>query len=183
MPEEPKRDIIKEIITHLNAIEEKINLLKESMEETNDLVTVNKLDIINLKNEIEKIKLSIPEVSPDTLAKLRELEKLSEKVGRLDKWKRMEKEIENLKVAMQKTGSASLNEITSALELLNQRLRKLESEAELKRHKEQHKRAIDRLKRRVETVEEKTARLIHCPGCGALVREDARFCSRCGKKI
>lgn len=42
------------------SLETKLTILQESISEATDLETVNKLDIINLKNEIEKIKMALP---------------------------------------------------------------------------------------------------------------------------
>ena len=181
VPEDSK-NIIKKLIAHLNALEGKINLLKEGIDETNDLVTVNKLDIINLKNEIEKIKLSIPEVSPDTLTKLREQEKLSGSTGQIEKWKRMEKDIEDLRNMIERGGPKNIAEITSAMELLNQRVRKLESAEALKKHTE-HTKAIEGLSKRVEAVEKKAEKIRHCPRCGSPAKLNAKFCSKCGKRL
>lgn len=48
-----------------NTIKEKIKMIQGTASELNDLQLINKLDIINLKNEIEKLKLSSQPLSPD----------------------------------------------------------------------------------------------------------------------
>ena len=68
-----KGSIIQEIITHLNNIEEKISALNEVVSESKDIQLVNKLDIVNLKNDIEKLKLSSSPISHDQVARLSEL--------------------------------------------------------------------------------------------------------------
>jgi len=68
--------IIQELITHVNALESKISSLEESISEANDLQTVNKLDIINMKNELDKIKMVFPSVSHEQIEKMQEISKL-----------------------------------------------------------------------------------------------------------
>ncbi|RLI98464.1 MAG: hypothetical protein DRO99_00675 [Candidatus Aenigmatarchaeota archaeon] len=189
LPEEPKKDIIKQLITHMNTVEDKINLVKDSIAETEDLIMVNKLDIINLKNQIEKLKLSTPEVSPETLNKLRSIEEVADKL-QIDKWKNMEKDIEGIKSYLKKTGGRDMDDVTASLQLMDQRLKKLESgsvtksdhKVVIKKH-DNHEKAISDLHKRVKEVEKKTEHLKKCPSCGNLVKMDAKFCNRCGKKV
>jgi ribosomal protein L40E len=51
------KKLLSNIIDYLNKIEERIKTLEINLSEMKDLELVNKLDIINLKNEIEQIKL------------------------------------------------------------------------------------------------------------------------------
>ena len=185
MPEEPDKNIIKEIITHLNTLEEKLKTLNDGIKEAEDLVTVNKLDIINLKNEIEKIKLSIPEVSLDTLNKLKELEKITASTEQIEKWKRLEKDVGTIKTRMEEKEGGRMDDVIAGLEIMNQRVMKLESDIsdiKTKKHKE-HAEAIGKLSDKVKTIEKTTSRITHCPGCGGIVTEKAKFCSKCGKKL
>lgn len=55
---ESKSPIISELITHINQLESTISSLKETINDINDLQLVNKLDIINIRNEIEKLRMS-----------------------------------------------------------------------------------------------------------------------------
>jgi predicted RNA-binding Zn-ribbon protein involved in translation (DUF1610 family) len=75
-----------------------------------------------------------------------------------------------------------MNEVTSALELINQRVRKLEAEASAEKHAE-HREAIKDLHDRVNTVEKKAEMTRHCPGCGEVVGRGSKFCRKCGKKL
>jgi chromosome segregation ATPase len=182
MPEETDKNIIKEIITHLNTLEKKINLLNENITETEDLVTVNKLDIVNLKNAIEKMKISMPEVSQDTINRLKELESVTENIGQIGRLKNMENEIESLKSAIRGTKQKGLSDVVAGMEFISQKIEKMESELkDMKRKK--HEKAIGSLHKRIETVEKKTSFIKHCPGCHAIVSERAAFCGKCGKKI
>jgi chromosome segregation ATPase len=87
------RKIISELITHINQLESKIASLEETISETSDLQTVNKLDIINLKNELEKIKLVFPSVSPEQIGKFQEISKMLESSS-LREFREIEKKIE-----------------------------------------------------------------------------------------
>ena len=75
MDERPEREgnpphIVSELITHLNELESKVVALEETISEMNDLQVVNKLDIINLKNELERIRLSVPMLSGEQIGKV-----------------------------------------------------------------------------------------------------------------
>jgi len=185
MSEQQEKNIIKEIIAHLNSLEEKIKLLSDNIAETEDLVTINKLDMVNLKNGLEKLKISMPEVSPDTMNKLRELESITENIGQIGRWKKIEEEIDNIKSVLRGSKQKGLDDVIAGLEFLNQKTTKLESEMKRLKTKKQAKtkNVIDKLHKRVENVEKKTSFIKHCKGCHAIMSEKASFCSRCGKKV
>lgn len=182
MPEQEKGGIIREIITHINALEEKMGLLKESMSELEDLDTVNRLDIINLKNEVEKIKMSSPELPEETMANLRELEGLSERIGSAEKWDFLEKGIAEIISMKGRLDSSGIGDISNALKSLQKRIERLESGMSGLTESD-HGKSINMLEKRMETVEKKTDKINHCPSCGALVKDGAMFCTRCGKKV
>jgi len=166
-----KSGIAKEIIAHMNTIEEKIESLKDGISEIEDLETVDKLDIVNLKNEIDKIKLSTPQVSPDMLNKLKEMEKLSGKIGKIEKWKKIEADIDAIKSHMKNKDTGTSDEIFSSLELLNQRIKKIESDVGAKTDK------------RLQKIEKKLSKISICTHCGMPLRSNTKFCSHCGRKF
>jgi chromosome segregation ATPase len=182
MPEDSDAGVIKEIITHLNALEDKIKLLSENIMETGDMVTVNKLDIVNLKNGLEKLKISMPDVSPDTINKLKELEAITENIGEVGRWKNIEKEMDALKSRAQQTRQKGVSNVIAGMELMGQKVARIESELKGLKAKK-HEKTIGKLHKRIETVEKKTSFIKHCPGCHAIVSERAMFCGKCGKKI
>lgn len=92
---DPKNTIISEIITHVNQLESRINSLEESISEANDLQIVNKLDIINLKNELEKVKLAFPAVSPENIERFQQLSKSLDKSS-FQSVKELEKKVDDV---------------------------------------------------------------------------------------
>jgi len=70
--------VISELITHVNRLEQKINSFQETISEINDVELVNKLDIINLKNGLEKLKLTLPSISQEQASNLQEIANLAE---------------------------------------------------------------------------------------------------------
>ena len=52
-----EKKLLSNIIDYLNKIEDRINVIEANVSQIKDLELVNKLDIINLKNEIEQVKL------------------------------------------------------------------------------------------------------------------------------
>jgi chromosome segregation ATPase len=185
MPVQEDKSIIKEIITHLNSLEEKIKTLNDNVDETEDLVTVNKLDIVNLKNSLERIKISMPEVSPDTLSKLRNVEKITENMKKMESLDRIEKDIEVLKSQKGATKEKGLNDVVAGLEFMNQKIEKLESKMNEMSHEghEEHRNEIGKIHERVQTIEDKTSMIKHCPKCHAFLNEKAAFCNKCGYKV
>lgn len=177
MPEDGKKDIIKELIIHINSLEEKVSMIRESLAEVDDLITVNKLDVINLRNDIEKVKLSVPEVSPDILGKLRDIERMSGGAEEIQKWRGMEKDIEIIKKIIGEMRNKNFKEMFNGLELHNQRIIQLESEDQGKIDS----RSVGMLDERIKTIEDKTSKLNHCKYCHALIRPGAKFCPKCGK--
>lgn len=87
------KKIVTELITHLNTLEEKIKAIKEEISEIKDAELIDKLDIINLSNQLERIKLTMPDISPETKNELEHISKLLEKVKDV---KRLQKEIEKI---------------------------------------------------------------------------------------
>ena len=54
------RKLLSELVTHLNALEQRMAELADGVEELKDLELVNKLDIINLSAHAERERLSAP---------------------------------------------------------------------------------------------------------------------------
>jgi hypothetical protein len=112
-----KQEILTEVITHINQIEGKLSLIEEKIGDINDLQIVNKLDIINLKNEIEKIRLASSTLSPEMIETLQHAEEVAKKLDRVKKIEKMYDEIKDLKSMGTREG----------LELMNQRISVLEN--------------------------------------------------------
>lgn len=96
--------VISELITHVNTLEQKISTLQETISEANDLQMVNKLDIVNLRNELEKLTLSIPNMSPEQSQQLQELAALTEDKS-IKELLSMGKQVEELVKAVDELGA------------------------------------------------------------------------------
>lgn len=87
-----------------NTIEEKLNAIKDKLMTLEDLQMINKLDIINLKNEIEKIKMATEGQVPYEIEdKIVELEDLAKNVGMFKEWKKTISEVKSLRTELEKT--------------------------------------------------------------------------------
>lgn len=176
-----KDKIIPEIITHINKVEEKINMLKESIKEAKDLQTVNKLDIINLKNEIEQIKLSIPTISPETAERIRAMDKLSERAGKAEN---IEADVDKLKSDMKKLEPAK---VSAALNMLQQKMDELEKGTPKKAARvpipKEFSLRLEKLEKRMESLRKAAPRVNACKKCGAALSPKAKFCGKCGAKL
>lgn len=80
---------------------ERLKSMEDKLDTLSDTEKITELDIINLKNEIEKLKLGtnlyIPE---DTEEKIIKLEKLSENADVFEKWKKTADEIKSIKQSL-----------------------------------------------------------------------------------
>jgi ribosomal protein L40E len=193
---ESKDRIIQELITHINSLEQKISMLKDELSEENDLQTVNRLDIINLKNEIDRIKISVPIVSPEMAGKMKDLEILVSGQDRGGALNKMLSDIEQLKKTAAAINPDTLEEIQgeiSALYDIVNRNQKVEpgnqkaaaaegrtASAAMERASSASKDVAD-LKKRIQEMETKSLKIPHCRKCGAACKPGAKFCGSCGK--
>lgn len=124
------------------------------LEEIRDMELVNRLDIINIKNEIDKLKLTLPQsIEQIPRDELMELVKIAEKV----------KDIKALK--------QSLDEIEQLKERLKdhpEEIRRLQGEIQEMKH--QHNFFVGR-------------EAAGCSACGAELPAVAKFCKKCGKRV
>ena len=83
-------------------IEERMKSIRDELEEIKDLQLVSKLDIINLKNEIDQLKFTVLSLPPDADKKINELVDLSNKIENIKNLKAILDDINNLKSRIQK---------------------------------------------------------------------------------
>jgi len=179
--EQGKDRIIQELITHINNLEQKINMLKDELSEQNDLQTVNRLDIINLKNELEKIKISVPVLSPDIADKIKDMEKLMEKRDHTDSIQKMTEDIKQLKKAVHTINPEAIEEIQGEISSLYDMVSKKQPSGKAEGVKPG--RDVSELKKRLEELETKTVPTPYCKKCGIVLKPGIKFCGKCGKKV
>ncbi len=79
--------------------------LQDRITQIEDLQKITQMDILNLKNEIDKIKISSPSPLPiETEEKIAELEKIAEDIDTFRKWK---KTVDEVKFLREKVASLS----------------------------------------------------------------------------
>ena len=87
---------------------EKLKAIEDKVDGLQDTEQLTELDIINLKNEIEKIKIGTTTYIPDDIEeKVRRLEKLAENADIFEQWKRSISEIDVLRKSIEKTSSGT----------------------------------------------------------------------------
>jgi len=179
-----KNKIIPEIITHINRLEEKINTFKESIQEAKDLQTVNKLDIINMKNEIEQIKLSMPTLSPESVERVKATEKLSERVKKTEE---IEADIDKLKSDVNKLKPVKLKDVFAALDTLQQRMNEFEKRTPKKAAglpvPKNFDSRLKNLEKKVKSMKQAAPRVKVCKKCRAILNPKAKFCGKCGARV
>lgn len=88
-----RKEILKDLITHMNVVEKKIKDLREDISQIRDAELLNKLDLMNLSDKVERIKLSVPDISPETKE---ELEEISDLVKKMEEMKDLHQELEEI---------------------------------------------------------------------------------------
>jgi len=104
-------------------IEERLKVLADQVEEMKDTQTVNKLDIINLNNDVDNLKLTsnnLPANTDETLKEIREFSKKLEKMKRVDKLIDDVMELKKRNIGPSKPGYTASKELSSMDSRLNQ---------------------------------------------------------------
>ena len=105
---------------------ELLKAIKDKLSELEDMQLVNKLDIINMKNELDRISLtSAP--SSETLEKLTQLAKIAEKADVLKKVEKSQAELEKLKSELEKVTPADIQSMKMELEKLRKKMSGMET--------------------------------------------------------
>jgi chromosome segregation ATPase len=159
-------NVIAALIKHANSLEQQMSTLEEKISELNDLQLLNKLDIINLKNEIEKMRLTVPAVSPETTSMIHELEKLAEKTGDVKKLRDLAGDVDRIEHDIKK-----LKESSRPSKFPVEKINAIEKRVE------ENKRKLSEVGKRVHRE------IKRCGKCHTILVKDARFCGNCGKRV
>lgn len=169
-------------------VEEKINVIRDKLEELEDLELVNKLDLINLKNDLERIKLTSQVASPEMGERLVELERLASMLGGFKKLEDIMDEINNLRSEIQKLKPVETEKYVKQVEELRAALEKLPKGKVLPlKQMEELRKTIEVNEEKIRTLESIVKRakpkVIKCPKCGSKLPSHAKFCGKCGEKV
>ena len=123
--------IIQELITHLNQLESRISSLDETISEASDLQLINKLDIINLKNELDKIHLVFPSITQEQIDRIQavsgmidsdSVSQIREAGKKLDMFaktlKSLSQRVQGLESSGPREGSQDLDSIRQEIEII-----------------------------------------------------------------
>lgn len=104
--------------------QEKLKIVQDQIEEMKDTQTVNKLDIINLNNEVDSLKLTSNQLTPETQKKMEEIIKITQKVDKFKKLDDLVKDVSDIKRkgigSPSKPGYTATKEMTGLQVKLNQ---------------------------------------------------------------
>jgi chromosome segregation ATPase len=148
-----KDKLISEIIEHVNSLQEKITALKSDYAELKDVQLVNKLDIINLKNEVDKVRVTSPMLDPETQQTIEDVHGIAHDVKTLKQIKNAEKQLTEL------TSKTLKN--TDDIEVLKNKLNRTQSAATPTTGL--HDSEIKTLVNRIQEVEEQVKRIVRAP--------------------
>ena len=157
--ERSKQDsVISEIIAHVNTLEQKLTNMESKYADIKDVQLVNKLDIINLKNEIEKIRSANPNLNEETQEVLRDVHELSEEIKNIKDFKNLRKMFNDL----QSYVSMGMKEI----EGMKKSYSKIQKDSVMRQQS-------------IETIPKRQ----RCVKCRTVLNPNAKFCTKCGNKI
>ncbi len=145
------------------SVSDKLKAIEDKLSTIEDMQSIIELDVINLKNEIEKLKLVSPSpIPPEIEKRIVELEKIAKDVDLLKKWSQTVDEVKFLRnkiMAMEKErgrkvpGTSEIQELKKQIaELRESMLVKPGAKppgAELKRAIEENRKIIEELKGKV----------------------------------
>ncbi len=154
-----------------NGKSEVLKSILDKLTELEDLQLVNKLDIINVKNELDKASLT-GGPSPDTSGRIEELSRLIEKSGNLKKAEKLVGELENLRSEILKgrktepvKAQVNLNGITREIESLKEKIGGLEKRKVTVTEKTDDS-ELDELRERISRLESAKPRETKAPEAG-----------------
>jgi hypothetical protein len=108
--------------------QELLKSIRDKLSDLEDMQLVNKLDIINMKNELDRVSLtSAP--SPETTEKIAELAKMAEKSDKLKKLESAYSDIEKMKSDLEKAKPADSQSVRAEMDMVKKKLSELESGA------------------------------------------------------
>lgn len=107
-------------------VEELLKAVRDKLSELEDLQLVNKLDIINMKNELDRLSLTTSS-SEEDVERIAELKKLSEKAGDLKKFENAYSELEKLKSELEKINLTDIGSLKPEIESIRKKISGLES--------------------------------------------------------
>jgi len=100
--------------------------IRDKLAELEDMQLVNKLDIINMKNQMDRISITSTS-SPESEEKLSDLNKLVEKVGDLKRFDKAFSDIEKMKSSMERAKLGDIIPLKSEIDILRRKITELES--------------------------------------------------------
>lgn len=109
-------------------LEERLNTISSKLTELEDLQLVDKLDIINLKNEIEKLQLTTSVPDPETLERIRELGKLAEHLEEFKRLKELAGKMDKLMAEVRKMKPEGIEDMIRVVDDIDKRVRKIETQ-------------------------------------------------------
>jgi predicted nucleic acid-binding Zn-ribbon protein len=174
-----RENTVQGLMIRIGSLEQKIKMLREEIEEQTDLQTVNRLDIINLKNELERVKMSVPVLSPDIVDRIKGMEKLVSKQDKAGDFGKLAEDVGKLKDQMKSVNPKTLEEIQGEIASLYDMLKSQPSSGQktaFARPKE-----IDEMLARLDALEGSQPE--RCPKCGSELKAGTKFCGKCGKKL
>jgi len=102
-----------------------LKAIRDKIAELEDLQLVNKLDIINMKNELDKMNLT-SSTDSETAERISELSKMAKKAGDLKNIQKAYSDISDLKSKLEKSPSMDLQPLKADLDSIKKRMTSIE---------------------------------------------------------
>lgn len=136
------------------SMEERLNTISSKLSELDDLLLVNKLDLINLKNEIEKLKLTASIPGPEVLERVSELGKVVENAEEFRKLKALTKNIDKIMADIQAVSPGGLEDMIKVVDDIDKRVKRLETQGlgMRPREAEEYAKSVEELRSSIERL-------------------------------
>ncbi len=167
--------------TGLNRLEQSVNELAAQLAEFHDIQLIDKLDLVNMKNEIERLRLVLPAIAPENEERFAAINALVEKADTIKKIQSLAEDVDTLKKEIAPKESRDAKWLHNQVEILTERVAGLETGGPASRRLA----LIEERLARMEQLGNKSLvdKLRQCGACGAPLKDKAQFCGSCGKRL
>jgi len=124
--QEKQKQVIKEIIKRLNEMDQHMDDLVVQLAEYHDIELVDKLDIVNLRNEIEKVRLVIPSLAPENEERFAAIMDLAQRTDKLKALQDLSNDVKELKKHIQNSKKIDNEGIQNQVAVLMDRVAQME---------------------------------------------------------
>ena len=147
---EQQRRVIKDIIKRLNEMSQHMDDLIAQLGEYHDVQLVDKLDIVNLRNEIEKIRLVVPSLAPENEERFAVIMDLAQRAEKIKVLEKLADDVKELQKQMRNSKTIDTRSFQDQVALLMTRISQMEQGGQSSKLLESFAAHLDQLEKRLD---------------------------------